>query len=641
MPRRLRVKGGREALIMRILIVALALAGCKKDKDADDSDRASDPPLGMILEADGQIYAGAAVVDMTPDIIETYTDINGNDEFNGCLDDPGAVGDGCDEPFDDVDGNGRFDPVWIGGFGPLRAAHRVHDPIEARAVVLSYDGEYVALVGLDLVGLTEIRIHAARDRLVADGFAINHLIVASTHSHHGPDTMGLWGDPLAAVTGMDPDYQLRVEQAIEQVVRDAAADMKAVDLTVGAVSMRDQSQWLNGPVFGGKNPAAKMHGMTRDIRDPVVVSDQLLVMQGVADSGTVFTYTNWSGHPEVFDGVSEISSDWVGVTRSVLEAAYGGVAVHQPESLGGMQSALGGDLPWVDENGLHLFADCDAAAVADVADDDCYGLNAGDPRIDGDGDAVPQWAPHGTWEYVTSHGWHIAEAAMVALDSGVSPKDLPIRVESETMYLPLTNLSYELLGPMNIFDLKIEEAIVDIERCPEKLAGITNMGCVPANTMRLQVGPIGFTTVPGELVPELARGFPDDAAWNAEVGDVTARGAESTYFPQHDADCDAVSFEDCTTEFEIGDCDCLSYHSVPYQISPNGYPPLLDAWDTEFTAIIGMTDTYLSYILPEGDFNHEVSLLTDDGDHYEDTVSPSRFFGTRVLEAQRRIDDRW
>ncbi len=628
---------------MRVLLIALALVGCKKDKDTGDTDAVADPPLGMILENDGQIYAGAAMVDITPVVVETYSDLNDNNEFNGCLDDPTAAGDDCDEPFDDVNGNGIFDPVWIGGFGPLRAAHSVHDPIEARAVVLSYDGEYVALVGLDLVGLTDVRIHPARDRLVAEGFAVDNLIVASTHNHHGPDTMGLWGDPLSGVTGLDLDYQVRVEEAIEQVVRAAAADMKAVDLTIGAVQMRDQSQWFNGSVFGGKNPTAKMHGMIHDIRDPVVVSDQLLVVQGVADSGTVFTYTNWSGHPETWGGESEVSSDWVGVTRGILESTYGGVVVHQPESLGGMQSALGGDVPLVDEAGVHIFADCDVAAIADPSDVECFGLNEGDPRIDGDGDAVPEWAPHDSWEFVNSHGWHIAEAAIVALDGSSSYTDLPIRVDSEQMYLPLTNVSYEILGPMGIFDLKIEDAVVDNERCPEKLAGLTNLGCIPARTLRLQLGPIGFTTAPGELVPELARGFPDDAVWSSESGDVTARGPGSTYFPQHDPDCNTLGFEECSqTDSDIGECDCLKYHVVPYVISPNpGDAPLLDAWDTEYTAIIGMADTYLSYILPEPDFNHQVSLFSDDGDHYEDTVSPSEFFGSKLLEAQGKIDERW
>jgi hypothetical protein len=68
---------------------------------------------------------------------------------------------------------------------------------------------------------------------------------------------------------------------------------------------------------------------------------------------------------------------------------------------------------------------------------------------------------------------------------------------------------------------------------------------------------------------------------------------------------------------------------------------MLDLLDTEYRAVLGMTDNYLSYIVPEPDFNTAVSLLGEDGDHYEDTVSPSSHFGDAVQRAQMRIDERW
>ena len=68
-------------------------------------------------------------------------------------------------------------------------------------------------------------------------------------------------------------------------------------------------------------------------------------------------------------------------------------------------------------------------------------------------------------------------------------------------------------------------------------------------------------------------------------------------------------------------------HAWPYTLSHDPtQAPLLDSLGTEYRAVIGMADSYLSYIIPEPDFNSEVSLLSDrNGDHYEDTVSP----GTR------------
>lgn len=593
------------------MAVAAALAGCKKDDEPGDVAG----PLGIPVAKDGVIYAGAATIDLTPDVVETWTDTNGNGDFDGCLGDPAGAGAGCDEPFDDVNGNGTFDPVWIGGFGPLRPASGVHDPIEANALVLAYDGGYVAMVGLDLVGLSQVRIRAAADALAEEGFDPERLLAASTHNHQGPDTMGLWGDPYTGVTGKNEAYQQRVTAAIAQAVRDAAADMVPVDLRVGRVAMRDVDPELyNGPVFGGINPTAKMHGMVHDIRDPVVVSDQLLVMQASGAEGTVFTWTNWSGHPEVWGSQNLISSDWAGVTRDVLEARYGGVAVHMPESLGGMQSALGGDVPLVDESGNRVLSGSD-----------------------------PVWAEHDSWDFVRSHGWHIADAATLALDAGEAIAALPMKVDTEPVIFPVENVVYQLFAPSDLFDLGLEDAIFDLERCPE-VADTGGLGCLQTWVWRVELGPIGLIGVPGELLPELAWGFPDHVAWPEEQLDPTTRGAGSTFFPQHDHDCDALDYEaDCTeVDGSVGDCDCLAVHAWSYELSPSAAQrPMLEPLDTEYKAVLGMLGDYLSYIIPEPDFNHGVSLFTDDGDHYEDTVSPSSVFATRIQEAQARLDARW
>lgn len=600
-------------------------------------------PLGIPTAADGVTWAGAAAVDLSPVIAETYTDLNGDFTFQGCLDDPT-----CGEPFDDADGDGWFDATFIGGFGPMRPANGVHDPVWARAVVLARDGEYLALVGLDLVGLGSPRIHAARDALAFAGFDPARLIVASTHNHQGPDTMGLWGNPYNLsdpVSGIDEAYQERVTAAIEQAVRDAAADMRPVTLRVGATRLRDRDPYFTGERFGGKNPEPRMHGMIYDGRDPVVVSDQLLVMQGRTEAGdVVFTWTNWSGHPEVRGSNNDqISSDWPGVTRDVLEAHFGGVAVHMPESLGGMQSALSGQLPLVQDDGTHVWATCDEAAVADATDVQCYGKAVGDVRIDDDGDPVPEWAPQDTWEFVTSHGWHIAEAAIDAIEAGEDIEPTPIRVAAADIYVPIENVAYQMLAPSGIFDLGLEDAVTDPVLCPE--VGVSADGCIETRTFRVELGTaVGFVAVPGEVLPEVSWGLPeDDPLWQAESADPGARGEGSVYFPQHDADCDTIDYAACTEATGIGDCDCLKVHAWPYLGGVSAdVPPLLEPLGTEYRAILGMADNYLSYVIPEPDFNKAVSLLSpDDGDHYEDTVSPAHNFATRVQEGQAAIAEQW
>jgi hypothetical protein len=451
---------------------------------------------------------------------------------------------------------------------------------------------------------------------------------------------------------LNPEYQAQLAADIESAVRQAAQAMVPVTLRIGSAQMRDvEPKWFNGANFGGKNPDPIMHGLIHDGRDPVVISDQLLVVQGVgSDDSTVFTLTNWSGHPETrASSNNDISSDYVATLREVIEARQGGVALHLPESLGGMQSALNGDVPLVSEDGEHLYQTCDATAVADAMDTECYGLAVGDPRVDGDGDSVPVWAEHNSWEFARSLGWHLAEAALDALEQGETVDAAPMRVEPESLFVAIENSAYNLLAPFDLFELGLDNAVFDPALCPEIAASSLPLGCIETRTFRAQLGPIGFTAVPGELLPELAWGLPEsDPRWTAEVGDPLARGAAAmaTYFPQHDPNCNDVGYSVCQQALTVDDCNCRQIHVWPYTLSPDpSQKPLLMAWDdtdeVRYRAVIGMADNYLSYIIPEPDFNVAVSLLEEDGDHYEDTVSPAHGFATRVQQAQARIDARW
>lgn len=624
----------------RLLLSIPLLVACPTEEDPE----VKPGPYGMPLVEDGVVYAGVATIDVTPAIKETFTDLNGNALFDGCIDNPEGGTESCPEGFDDLDGDGSFDPVWIGGFDYLRPALDVrdNDGISIRALVLVHNGSYVAFAVGDFIGLGQNRLEQAAALLSQDGFDGDRFLGGSTHNHQGPDTLGLFGDPLASIPGFDPEYQDRIAGAMYRAVKEAASSVEPVDLRVGAVNMRDRGPWFNGSVFGGKNPTPKMHGMIHDIRDPVIVSDQVLAMQGRrADDTTVFTFTNWSGHPEVRgDRNNSLSADWVGVTRAILEDRYGGTALHFPESLGGMQSAFGGELPLVGLDGQHIYQVCSAEEVAD-ADSPCFGKEAGEDKVDADGDAVPLWATRHTWEYMISHGWHIAEAAIDVLDEAEIVEVDLIRVEHDDSWVPVRNIAYNLFGPLGIFDVPLEDAATDAERCPAAAAEDL-LGCLAVRTFRVQIGPVTFLTAPGELFPELAWGLPtDDPQWVAESADPTQRGPDSRYFPQHDAACDEITWEDCRERTSVGDCNCLRIHAWPYDLDSAGLPPVLDHVDTPYKAVLSATGQYLSYIIPEPDTNKVVSLFTDFEDHYEDVVSVGWSFGDEYLQSQQRIADRW
>lgn len=102
-------------------------------------------------------------------------------------------------------------PVFIAGYGQNRKATKIHDPLFARAIVLSDGQKRVALAAVDVVGLQYPTVQEIRKRL--SGF--DYVMVASTHNHEGPDTVGLWG-PSPFKSGIDDEF---MEYLISQTVR--------------------------------------------------------------------------------------------------------------------------------------------------------------------------------------------------------------------------------------------------------------------------------------------------------------------------------------------------------------------------------------------------------------------------------------
>ena len=84
-------------------------------------DRHPDFNIDISLKNNGQvstISVGFAKMPITPDVTDTWNDLNGNAKYEP---DKGDF-------YNDINGNNRFDPIWIGGFHNSRPAQGVHEP---------------------------------------------------------------------------------------------------------------------------------------------------------------------------------------------------------------------------------------------------------------------------------------------------------------------------------------------------------------------------------------------------------------------------------------------------------------------------------------------------------------------------------
>ncbi len=236
--------------------------------------------------------------------------------------------------------------AFIAGDARNRRFSGVHDPLFVKAVVVQNDAAMIAIVTVDNIGLTRPDIEAMRQRAVAytttvKGLLPERIIISSTHSHSGPDVVGLWGEQELS-SGRDPVYMDRLTTAVATQVAAAAASMRTASMRV-ASGVHDLA-WV------------------QNVTEPGLLDRQMGVVQFLDESSmTIATLTNFACHPTVMDSISDlVSSDYVAGFYRVM-------ADHLPGEHLFLQGAIGG---WVQpdktDRGFAL-ADRYGASVAHAA----------------------------------------------------------------------------------------------------------------------------------------------------------------------------------------------------------------------------------------------------------------------------------
>ncbi len=386
-------------------------------------------PLGCGAGGGQGLRAAAAVVDLTP-AVETFTDLDQDGRWQ-----PG-------EPLEDLDGDGQWDPVWIAGFSSGRPATGVHDPLEARLLVLEQDGQRLAVVSVDWVGFLRDDLELLRAEARAAGLELGYLVVTSTHDHEGPDTIGLWG-PDVTHSGRDEDYLARARAALVAGLATALARLEPVRLEAAV---------------------GRTEGLVHDSRQPQAFDERVTALRlaRLADGSPLATVVHWANHPEVLSGRNTLlTPDFPHALRARLEA-------EEPGTVGiYWQGALGGLL-----NPLHV-------TVRDES-----------------GQALPD----ASFEKATRLGELVAGEALRALaeDGEDATLDGRLRWQVRELLLPFDNLEMTaavMLGllPRQTYDARGRET-------EPSLYG----GFIRTEVAVIELGGLQIATAPGELYPESA-----------------------------------------------------------------------------------------------------------------------------------------
>ena len=209
-------------------------------------------------------------------------------------------------------------PVYLAGFANNRRATSIHDALWVRALALHDDACTLVIVAVDVIGIFHNHVH---DITIAVQQATHHptplhIIISASHTHHGPDTMGLWG-PNEKTSGVDDSYLNTLKAQI------VACILAALDERHPAHS---------------KSAMVQVPGWVKNMRNPAIIDDTLTLLQCVDYDGAVrATLCNFPCHPEVlWNGNQAITSDYVHYMRESLQQLTGAPVLFVPGALGGM-----------------------------------------------------------------------------------------------------------------------------------------------------------------------------------------------------------------------------------------------------------------------------------------------------------------
>ncbi len=509
-------------------------AECEADGDCgelawcDDEgfcEEAADAPFVAPL-ADGVTRAGAAAFDITPGYLEPWDDRAGPDcpgnrpgRFDGRLDDS-RPDDPCADGFEDSNGDGLFDAVWVAGDGLDRPAQRVDNdnPPAGRVLVLTRGDTLYLLVTLDVHAVDAARVRTFARRLqLRLGVPVGSVAVHATGNHSGPDAVGMSGPSLPRSPAFDalanrlgasgglltdlPAGSGTDEAWWDEVIRRCAAAARQAGARLAPVELRLATTLLpvdEDPPFEGAAVIPDADGdavrndrqdltawrerpriLSRDDHLPAQRDDTLraLALQSTIDGQTVAFVMSWGAAPAATPLETPVlSGDFPGVARRYVETAHpGAVALW----LGGAvaDTVLGGRgvrVPRVDDSGRLLDADGNIVEDVDAAAD------------------AP--AP------VKALGRLLGAYTLRAVDLTV-PVPAELSITGRFAWVPLTNPRIGLAARLGVMarlgDWLMRRVATNGWSSGETTPACGGLGCVRYRLDRIDLGPVTLLAMPG------------------------------------------------------------------------------------------------------------------------------------------------
>ncbi len=238
-------------------------------------------------------------------------------------------------------------PMW--GYGDRHAllSTGIRDPLYAKAVVLDFGAEKLAIVGLDL-GRSPMSDMMQRIRdTVREDAGVTQILMSGSHTHHGPvlelldeegKGKGKFDDGVAYVKGL--------EGLLVEAIKEAADNVQ--DARIG---------WGAAPIDMNRNRHSQIEPKPRDTELNVLRFDD-------ASGKAIAIVVNFAAHPTMLPGEDlRFSAEYPGQMMAAVESTLGTNCVFMQGAAGDMSCQT-----TKDTEGIEAFGKALGAEVTKIAE---------------------------------------------------------------------------------------------------------------------------------------------------------------------------------------------------------------------------------------------------------------------------------
>lgn len=210
------------------------------------------------------------------------------------------------------------DSLYMAGGKPNRPFIDVHDDLYVKAFYIENKKEDIVILTFDCIGLMYPALLEIRNNIKKELPSVNsdHIVISSTHTHAGPDVVGIWGKDFAH-SGVNPSHMQKIISQSVAAIKEAVRKKEACTFEYASGSFGEE--WV------------------KNISEPTALDRQVSVLRFIdKNSKHIATLTNFACHPTIMDdATTQASADYVWGYYKYMDSIQGGVNMFLQGSIGG------------------------------------------------------------------------------------------------------------------------------------------------------------------------------------------------------------------------------------------------------------------------------------------------------------------